>query len=202
MTDAWLTLGFQQPMMPQQPSSAPPPRAASRRRLRLLGTALRAGPPGCGASPVAAAERRSPPPAPPVSPWAPPGHWEQLAPARVLTEEQRLHYFVHGYLHLPAYVSAEWLHRINAVTNKFVELSRSVVPGQPGGFPDREAAKDPSNFFVLEAGHTAELPRLTRLTSPVDLHETYWEYVNGPVRASYTPPRTPFPVKRRWNVDC
>jgi hypothetical protein len=106
----------------------------------------------------------------------------------VLTEEQRLHYFVHGYLHLPAYVSAEWLHRINAVTNEFVELSRSVVPGQPGGFPDREAAKDPSNFFVLEAGHTAELPRLTRLTSPVDLHETYWEYVNGPVRASYTPP--------------
>ena len=120
---------------------------------------------------------------------------EQLAPARVLTEEQRLHYFVHGYLHLPAHVSAEWLHRINAVTNEFVELSRSVVPGQPGGFPDREAAKDPSNFFVLEAGHTAELPRLTRLTSPVDLHDTYWEYVNGPVRASYAPPRTPLPCE-------
>lgn len=100
----------------------------------------------------------------------------------MLTDEQRLHYFVHGYLHLPAHLSAEWLYRINAVTNEFIELSRSIVPGTPGGFPDRAAAQDPKKFFVLEAGHTAELPRLTRLTSPVDLHDTYWEYTNGPVR--------------------
>jgi hypothetical protein len=101
---------------------------------------------------------------------------------QVLTDEQRLHYFVHGYLHLPAHLSAEWLHRINAVTNEFIELSRSIVPGSPGGFPDRAAAQDPKRFFVLEAGHTSEMPRLTRLTSPVDLHDTYWEYTTGPVR--------------------
>jgi hypothetical protein len=124
-------------------------------------------------------------------------------PAKTLTSAQRQGYFRDGFIGVERLVSQQWLDKLNAVTNEFVELSRSVVPGQPGGFPDREAAKDPSNFFVLEAGHTAELPRLTRLTSPVDLHETYWEYVNGPVRASYTPPRTPFPVKRRWNnVDC
>ena len=53
--------------------------------------------------------------------------------------------------------------------------------GHSGGFPDREPRRI-LQTFVLEPGHTAEFPRLTRLTSPVDLHDT-GEYANGPVRA-------------------
>ena len=138
-----------------------------RRRLRRIASALAAG----GAAAATPSE-------PPASPWAPAGHWQQLAPPRVLSEAQRRSYFEHGYLHLEAFISNEWLARLNAVTQEFVEMSRGVKPGAPAGFPDKEARTE--QFFVLEESHTPEEPRLTRLTSPVDVHPTYWEFTNGP----------------------
>ena len=141
-----------------------------RRRLRRIASALAAG--------GAAAATPSASPEPPASPWAPAGHWQQLAPPRVLSEAQRRSYFEHGYLHLEAFISNEWLARLNAVTQEFVEMSRGVKPGAPAGFPDKEARTE--QFFVLEESHTPEEPRLTRLTSPVDVHPTYWEFTNGP----------------------
>ena len=140
-----------------------------RRRLRRIAGALAAGG-AAAATPSASPE--------PQSPWAPAGHWQQLAPPRVLTEAQRRSYFEHGYLHLEAFISNEWLARLNAVTQEFVEMSRGVKPGAPAGFPDKEARTE--QFFVLEEGHTPEEPRLTRLTSPVDVHPTYWDFTNGP----------------------
>ena len=116
----------------------------------------------------------------PGSPWAPPGLWEQLLPTRVLTDAQRAHYFQHGYLHLEAFISGEWLARLHQTTDRFVRLSQKIIAGAaPAGFPGKEAKLE--KFFVLEKGHSAEEPRLTRLTSPVDCDDVYWQFTTGPI---------------------
>ncbi len=84
-----------------------------------------------------------------------------------LTQAQREKYFVDGYLGAEQLVSADWLLRLNEVTAMFVEQSRSLDG------PDRR--------FDLEKDHSADAPRLRRLNSPVEAHETYWEFASqGP----------------------
>ena len=39
-------------------------------------------------------------------------------------------------------------------------------------------------IFDLDAGHSADEPRLRRLSSPTDLHETYWEFASHVGRSS------------------
>ena len=53
------------------------------------------------------------------------------------------------------------------MTAEFVEKSRSL-----------EAS---NAIFDLEASHSAASPRLRRLVSPADLHETFWEFVSRSV---------------------
>jgi hypothetical protein len=48
-------------------------------------------------------------------------------PARVLSQEQRESYFRDGYLLLPGILSDEWIRRLRAVSDEFVEKSRSVA---------------------------------------------------------------------------
>jgi hypothetical protein len=150
------------------------PRSAGRHRQRLARLLAQLPPP--------------PPPAPTTSgsagataaeesPWAPPEHLQQLGPARVLSEAQRQHFLAHGYLVLPGFVSGDWVGRLLDVTSHFVQLSAQLKPGVPAGFPGSGAGIQ--DFFVFEPGHTPEQPRLTRLTSPVDLHDTYWEFANA-----------------------
>ena len=62
-------------------------------------------------------------------------------PAKVLSQKQREFYFASGYLLMPEFVSAEWLNRLQTVTGKFVDESRTVTASN-----DR---------FVLESGHSA-----------------------------------------------
>jgi ectoine hydroxylase-related dioxygenase (phytanoyl-CoA dioxygenase family) len=64
-------------------------------------------------------------------------------------------------------VDRAWLERLRAVTREFVERSRALTESNP--------------IFDLEPDHSAEAPRLRRLTSPVDLHETYWEFASRSV---------------------
>ena len=72
-----------------------------------------------------------------------------------------------GYLHLPGYVTDPWLSELQSVAAEFVEESRTV-------------SKSNSRFDV-EDGHSAETPRLRRLNSPVDLHETFARFaLDGP----------------------
>ena len=49
-------------------------------------------------------------------------------PPRVLTQDQRAFYFRHGYLLLEGLVDQGWLDRLCAVTESFVEASRSAGP--------------------------------------------------------------------------
>src|SRR2546429_7759912 len=82
---------------------------------------------------------------------------------RVLTQEQREFYFENGYLLVEAVVEADWLARLRAVTDEMVDRSRALTRS------DR--------VFDLEPGHTADAPRLRRLTSPVDHHPEDWALV-------------------------
>jgi ectoine hydroxylase-related dioxygenase (phytanoyl-CoA dioxygenase family) len=85
-------------------------------------------------------------------------------PPKVLTQKQREFYFENGYLLLEKVVPAEWIDRLRATTEAMIDESRKVT---------RSDAK-----WDLESGHTAERPKLRRLSSPCDHHPTYWEYVS------------------------
>jgi ectoine hydroxylase-related dioxygenase (phytanoyl-CoA dioxygenase family) len=64
----------------------------------------------------------------------------------------------------PGVVDAAWLRRLRAVTDEFVESSRALT--------------ESNVIFDLDAGHSSATPRLRRLSSPTDLHETYWEFAS------------------------
>src|SRR5205823_5628553 len=84
-------------------------------------------------------------------------------PARVLAQKQRESYFANGYLLVENAVPSEWIERLRSVTAEMVERSRAM--------------KKSDAVFDLEPGHTAEKPRLRRLSSPAEHHPAYWEFV-------------------------
>jgi ectoine hydroxylase-related dioxygenase (phytanoyl-CoA dioxygenase family) len=82
----------------------------------------------------------------------------------MLTDAQRDQYREQGWLSVPGLVDAGWLQRLRAVTDEFVESSRALT--------------ESNVIFDLDIGHSASEPRLRRLSSPTDLHETYWEFAS------------------------
>jgi len=80
-------------------------------------------------------------------------------PSKALSADQRESYFENGYILLPGFLDAQWLDRLNRVTDEFIEESRTVTESN---------AK-----FDLQPGHSAAAPQLRRLSFPVDYHETY-----------------------------
>jgi ectoine hydroxylase-related dioxygenase (phytanoyl-CoA dioxygenase family) len=86
-----------------------------------------------------------------------------IAP-KVLTQKQRESYFADGYLLLEKVVSDDWLERLRAVTDEMIDESRGIT--------ESDATWD------LEDGHSADDPRLRRLSSPNDKHPTYWAYAS------------------------
>ncbi len=81
-----------------------------------------------------------------------------------LDANQREHYHAHGWVAVPAFVDAAWLDRLRRVTAEFVDQSRALTAS--------------NSIFDLDAGHTAAEPRLRRLSSPTDLHDTYWAFAS------------------------
>jgi ectoine hydroxylase len=89
-------------------------------------------------------------------------------PPRVLSQEQRARYFRDGYLLVENAVPMSWIERLRTVTDQMVECSRTQIASDA--------------VFDLEPGHTAEAPRLRRLSSPVEQHPLYWEFLTeGPL---------------------
>ncbi|MEZ5818017.1 MAG: phytanoyl-CoA dioxygenase family protein [Hyphomicrobiaceae bacterium] len=86
-------------------------------------------------------------------------------PPRVLTQKQREAYFEDGHLLVENALSKAWVERLRAATNEMVDQSRKIT---------RRDAK-----WDIEASHTAENPRLRRLSSPVDHHPVFWEYASS-----------------------
>jgi ectoine hydroxylase-related dioxygenase (phytanoyl-CoA dioxygenase family) len=90
----------------------------------------------------------------------------ELAP-RVLSEAQCAQYHRDGWISVPALVDDAWLDRLREITEEFVESSRELT--------------ESNVLFDLDAGHSAEEPRLRRLSSPTDLHEGYWAFASSSV---------------------
>lgn len=85
-------------------------------------------------------------------------------PPKVLSWKQRESYFEDGYLLLEKLISDEWLERLRAVTDAMIQESRGIA---------KSDAK-----WDLEEGHSADSPRLRRLSSPNDHHPVYWEFAS------------------------
>ncbi len=85
----------------------------------------------------------------------------------MLTDPQRTQYHDRGWVSVPALVDDGWLKRLRAVTDEFVESSRTLT--------------ESNVIFDLDVGHSAAEPRLRRLSSPTDLHEAYWEFASQSV---------------------
>ncbi len=81
---------------------------------------------------------------------------------KILDLAQREAYERDGFLVVRDVVNGGWLERLREVTAEFVEKSRLLTAS--------------NRIFDLEPDHTAAAPRLRRLVSPADLHETYWEF--------------------------
>ena len=93
----------------------------------------------------------------------------------MLNETQIEKYHADGYLGVPGLVGSDWLHRLNRVTEEFVQISC----GLDAHGRDADGNKDPR--FDLEPDHTPQAPRIRRLNSPVDHHEEYWAFASqGP----------------------
>jgi ectoine hydroxylase-related dioxygenase (phytanoyl-CoA dioxygenase family) len=80
----------------------------------------------------------------------------------VLSQSQRDKFARDGWIAVPALVDSEWLDRLRAITAEFVDSSRTLT--------------ESNVLFDLDEGHTADEPRLRRLSSPTDLHDGYWEF--------------------------
>ena len=87
----------------------------------------------------------------------------------MLTPDQCAQFRDEGWVSVAGLVDGAWLERLRTVTGEFVDQSRALTTSNV--------------IFDLDAGHSAEEPRLRRLSSPTDLHETYWEFASQSVLA-------------------
>ena len=88
----------------------------------------------------------------------------------MLSQQQADDYQKNGYLALENWVDDTWLSRLSAASDYHVERSKGLTESGKG--------------LDLEPDHTAERPRLRRLTSPVDHDDTFREFaLEGPAAA-------------------
>lgn len=85
-------------------------------------------------------------------------------PPRVLSQGQREAYFEDGFLLLEKALPDVWLEKLRSATDELVEASR------------RKTKSDA--VFDLEPDHDARNPRLRRVSSPIDQHPVFWEYLS------------------------
>ena len=85
---------------------------------------------------------------------------------RTMTAAQREQFFEDGCIVLEGAVDDTWLGRLRTAMAEMIEKSRAVT--------------ESDSTFVLEDGHSADDPRLRRLTSPVTHHPVFWEFASSP----------------------
>ena len=90
-------------------------------------------------------------------------HMEIMSnPPRVLNQDERAFYFDQGYIVKERAIGSDWLGRLNTATAALVETTRSM--------------KCSTQTYDLNAGHTAENPRLRRIAYLDDLDPVFWEF--------------------------
>jgi hypothetical protein len=101
--------------------------------------------------------------------WGVAMHTEEIfthAP-KVISQEQRQVYYDQGYLAFPGLIGPEDLERLRAATSRVVDLARPLTSSNQG--------------FDLEAGHTAERPKLRRAAYLDDLDAAFWDLTSNSV---------------------
>ncbi|MEX0695396.1 MAG: phytanoyl-CoA dioxygenase family protein [Rhodospirillales bacterium] len=83
----------------------------------------------------------------------------------ILKQAEREFYFENGYLLLEKAINDEWLEKLRATVDELVEETRPLT---------RSDKK-----WDLEPNHSHDDPRLRRLSSPNDHHQTFWDYASG-----------------------
>ncbi|WP_299848395.1 phytanoyl-CoA dioxygenase family protein [uncultured Roseovarius sp.] len=83
-------------------------------------------------------------------------------PARVLTQQEREFFFDQGYIARKNVIDEKWLVRLNAAIDAQVDRSRILTQSD--------------GTFDLEAGHSADTPRLRRISFLDDLDPVFWEF--------------------------
>jgi Phytanoyl-CoA dioxygenase (PhyH) len=91
------------------------------------------------------------------------------APARVLSEADRRRYFADGFLVVPGLIPADWLARLNACSDAFIEASREVAAS--------------NQAYDLAPEHSPEQPRVRRLKATVDREPLFWEFASRSLMA-------------------
>ncbi|MDZ7788197.1 MAG: phytanoyl-CoA dioxygenase family protein [Halofilum sp. (in: g-proteobacteria)] len=125
-------------------------------------------------------------------------------PARVLTQEQRESYFNNGYILVEKAINEEWLERLHAAIARQIEMSCGVTRSDA--------------IFDLEPNHTADNPRLRRVSSPNDQDPVFWDFVTdsalGDIMADLLGPDVKFYQSKlnfkwaqggtevKWHQDC
>ena len=84
---------------------------------------------------------------------------------RVISRQQQESYFENGYLLVENAVDKTTLRKLQVCTAKAIDDSRKVEISDA--------------VWDIEPGHSADNPRLRRLTSPNDYDETYWNYASS-----------------------
>jgi ectoine hydroxylase-related dioxygenase (phytanoyl-CoA dioxygenase family) len=101
---------------------------------------------------------------------------------KVLTQKQREFYFENGYLLVEKFIGDDWIKALRTTTDEMVEQTRNL--------------KESNKMWDLEKDHTPENPRVRRLSSPNDHHDTYWKYASesplGDVVADLVGPNVKF----------
>ncbi len=87
--------------------------------------------------------------------------------SQLLSGDQKDFYGRTGYLQLPGFVDQQWLSELRTVSEEFVEMSRGIT--------------ESNKILDVEPSHSAERPKLRRLNSPVDNHDTFRRFtLEGP----------------------
>jgi len=86
---------------------------------------------------------------------------------KVLTRKQRESYFQDGYILLEKVIPDDWIDRLRATTEEMVDRSREIDKSD--------------ETWDLDENHSADAPRLRRLSSPNDHHPVYWDYASKSV---------------------
>jgi len=81
---------------------------------------------------------------------------------RALTEAQRADYFENGFVAVDGLVPADWVQRLTARSNEFLDESRSLT--------------ESNEAFDLGPGHAADRPHVRRLRATVDRHPEFWTF--------------------------
>jgi ectoine hydroxylase len=86
-------------------------------------------------------------------------------PTSILSATQREQYFEEGAVLVEGVVPEVWLKRLRAASDEIIERSRAIT--------------ESDGIYILEAGHCAAVPRLKRLSSPIDHHPDFWDFTSN-----------------------